>query len=44
MRIGINVNQFAGGGRPATLDQILEQVASVERQGFATAAFANISG
>jgi F420-dependent oxidoreductase-like protein len=44
MRIGINVNQFAGGGRPATLDQILEQVASVERQGFATAAFANVSG
>src|SRR5919202_1781062 len=44
MRIGITINQSAGGGRPASVDQLVEQVASFKRQGFATAAFANISG
>jgi 5,10-methylenetetrahydromethanopterin reductase len=43
MRIGINTNPSAGGGRPATLDQLVEQVASIASRGFATAAFANIS-
>ena len=44
MRIGINTNPSAGGGRPATVDQIIEQVAGIERQGFSSAAFAHISG
>ena len=44
MRIGININPSAGGGRPANLDQLVEQVASFARQGFATAAVANIFG
>ena len=44
MRIGINTNPSAGGGRLANLDQLLDQVASFANQGFATAAFANIFG
>ena len=44
MRIGINTNQFAGGGRSASVDQMVEQVSSLARQGFATAAFAQLSG
>jgi 5,10-methylenetetrahydromethanopterin reductase len=44
MRIGVNINPFAGGGRPASIDQIIEQVANVARQGFSTAALAHISG
>jgi F420-dependent oxidoreductase-like protein len=44
LRIGINTNPSAGGGRPATIDQLFEQVADIARQGFATAAFAHISG
>jgi 5,10-methylenetetrahydromethanopterin reductase len=44
MRIGINTNPSAGGGQPATLDQLIEQVASLAEAGFATAAFAQISG
>src|SRR5437660_11238076 len=44
MRIGINISPSAGGGRLATLDQIVDQVASFATQGFATAAFANIFG
>ncbi|MBV9580823.1 MAG: TIGR03564 family F420-dependent LLM class oxidoreductase [Chloroflexi bacterium] len=44
LRIGINTNSSAGGGRPATIDQIINQVADIERQGFATAAFAHLSG
>ena len=44
MRIGIQTNPSAGGGRLATLDQIVDQVASFATQGFATAAFANIFG
>jgi 5,10-methylenetetrahydromethanopterin reductase len=42
MRIGISTNPSAGGGALATIDQLVEQVASIARQGFATAAFANI--
>ena len=44
MRIGINVNQFASGGRSAGVDQVVEQVSAHARQGFATAAFAQLSG
>lgn len=44
MRIGINTNPSAGGGRPASLDQMIEQVAQLADQGFHTAAFAQISG
>jgi 5,10-methylenetetrahydromethanopterin reductase len=44
MRIGLNTNPSAGGGRPATLDQMIEQVARLADQGFDTAAFAQISG
>lgn len=44
MRIGINTNPSAGGGRPATVDQLIAQVATIERGGFATAAFAHVSG
>ena len=44
MRIGINVNQFAGGGRSARLQQVVEQVSAHARQGFATVAFAQLSG
>lgn len=44
MRIGVNTNQSAGGGRPASLDQMVEQIASLADRGFATAAFAQLSG
>src|SRR5436305_934805 len=44
MRIGINTNPSAGGGTPATLDQMIEQVARIASQGFDTAAFAHLSG
>jgi F420-dependent oxidoreductase-like protein len=44
MRIGINTNPSAGGGRPASIDQMIEQVGRIAEQGFATAAFAHISG
>jgi F420-dependent oxidoreductase-like protein len=44
MRIGINANHSAGGGRPASLDQMIEQVARIGDQGFATIAFAQLSG
>lgn len=44
MRIGINTNPSAGGGQPASLDQMVEQVATLAERGFATAAFAQISG
>src|SRR5438445_109082 len=44
MRIGINTRMSAGGGRPVTVDEIIEQVAEIARQGFATAAFAQILG
>ena len=43
MRIGINVNQTVAR-RPASIDQLIEQVASIARDGFATAVFAQISG
>jgi 5,10-methylenetetrahydromethanopterin reductase len=43
MRIGVIVNQSARG-RPATIDQLIEQVDSIAHQGFSTATFANISG
>jgi F420-dependent oxidoreductase-like protein len=43
VRIGINTNASAGGGRPATLDHMVEQVARLADQGFATAAFAQLS-
>jgi 5,10-methylenetetrahydromethanopterin reductase len=44
MRVGININQFAGGGRPATVEQVLDNVANAADAGFHTAAFAQISG
>jgi F420-dependent oxidoreductase-like protein len=44
VRIGINTNPSAGGGRPASIDQMIEQVARLEEQGFHTAAFAQLSG
>jgi F420-dependent oxidoreductase-like protein len=44
MRIGINTNPSAGGGRLASVDQLVEQVTRFADQGFATAAFANIFG
>src|SRR5438270_10580988 len=43
MRFGINVNASAGG-RPATLDELVEQVDGIARDGFSYAAFANIMG
>jgi F420-dependent oxidoreductase-like protein len=43
VRIGINTNASAGGGRPASLDKMIEQVARLAEQGFATAAFAQLS-
>lgn len=43
MRIGINTNPSAGGGRPASIDQMIEQVARLADQGFHTAAYAQIS-
>jgi F420-dependent oxidoreductase-like protein len=44
MRIGLSINQSAGGGRPATVDQIIDQVDGVARAGFHTAVFAQLSG
>jgi F420-dependent oxidoreductase-like protein len=44
LRIAININQSAGGGRPATVDQVIAEVAAVEVGGFAGAAFAQLSG
>jgi F420-dependent oxidoreductase-like protein len=43
MRIGLSVNPFAGG-RPATIDELVDQVARIADQGFAYASFANIFG
>jgi F420-dependent oxidoreductase-like protein len=42
MRIGINVNP-SNRGRPATIDELIEQVAGYARRGFAFAAFANLN-
>lgn len=42
MRIGINTNQ--GGARPATVDQLIEQVQNIAEAGFATASFSQVSG
>jgi 5,10-methylenetetrahydromethanopterin reductase len=42
MRIGIGVGEIAN--QPATVDALLEQVRSAERDGFASAWFANIFG
>jgi F420-dependent oxidoreductase-like protein len=44
MHIGININQSAGGGRPATVDQIVDEVAEAAEAGFHTGAFAQLSG
>jgi len=44
MRIGATVNPSAGGGRLASLDQVIEQVVGFERDGLATAGFAHLSG
>ena len=44
MRIGINTSPTAAGGRPATVDDMIQQVASIGRDGFSYAAFAHISG
>jgi F420-dependent oxidoreductase-like protein len=41
MRIGVSVNPSAGG-RPATIDEVVEQVASFARRGYQKAVFANI--
>jgi 5,10-methylenetetrahydromethanopterin reductase len=43
MRIGINVNQTIAR-QPASIDQLIEQVAGIARDGFSTAVFAQISG
>src|SRR5437879_6420845 len=43
MRIGVSVNPGAGG-RPVTIDQLIEQVAAFARRGFAKAVFAHIFG
>jgi 5,10-methylenetetrahydromethanopterin reductase len=43
MRIGVIVNQ-AARGQPLSIDQLIEQVAGIARQGFATATFAQTSG
>jgi len=42
MRIGIGIGEIAG--RPATIDDLVSQVQSAEKDGFATAWFANIFG
>jgi 5,10-methylenetetrahydromethanopterin reductase len=44
MHIGINTNPSAGGGKAATVDQMVDQVGRLAEQGFHTAAFAQISG
>jgi F420-dependent oxidoreductase-like protein len=41
MRFGITVNPSAAG-QLATIDQLIEQVAGIAREGFSTAAFANL--
>src|ERR1700682_2060045 len=43
MRIGIIVNQSAAR-RPASIDHLIEQVAGIARDGYATAVFAHTSG
>jgi 5,10-methylenetetrahydromethanopterin reductase len=42
MRIGINVNP-SNRGKPATLDELIEQVVGYARRGFELAAFANLT-
>jgi F420-dependent oxidoreductase-like protein len=44
MKVGINTNPLARGGRPASIDEITEQVAGIARQGFASAAFSHLLG
>jgi 5,10-methylenetetrahydromethanopterin reductase len=43
MRIGVNINQTVAR-QPASIDQLIEQVASIRRDGFSAAVFANIFG
>jgi 5,10-methylenetetrahydromethanopterin reductase len=43
VRIGVSVNQGAGG-RAASIDELVEQVAAFARRGFDKAVFANIFG
>jgi F420-dependent oxidoreductase-like protein len=43
MRIGINVTQTVAR-QPASIDQLIEQVADIARDGFSSAVFAQISG
>ncbi|MDQ6672520.1 MAG: TIGR03564 family F420-dependent LLM class oxidoreductase [Chloroflexota bacterium] len=43
MRLGVIVNQSAAR-RPASIDQLIEQVASIARDGFPAAVFAHTSG
>ena len=42
MRIGIGIGEIAG--QPATLDNVIAQTQGAERDGFASAWFANIFG
>jgi 5,10-methylenetetrahydromethanopterin reductase len=44
MRIGINTRPSVAGGRPATLDDMIQQVTDIARDGFNYAAFAHIFG
>ena len=44
MRIGININYSVGGGRFATVDQLIERVSQFAEAGFSTAAFAQLAG
>lgn len=44
MRIGLNISQTVAGGRPATIDEIIDQVATAADAGFDAAAFAQLSG
>jgi 5,10-methylenetetrahydromethanopterin reductase len=43
MRIGVIVSQ-SSRGRPASIDQLIDQVGTIERQGFSAAVFAQIGG
>jgi F420-dependent oxidoreductase-like protein len=44
LRLGLNISQSVGGGRLASIDQVVEQVATAASDGFASAVFAQLSG